>query len=423
MRNTSWLLIILVVVIGSAVGIVGGTLLATMKIMPGGISFREIFQKPFGGQRYVRILMVGEDNTGRGRKAGHGLSDTLVVMAIDTQTKEVRAVSIPRDTMVEVPGHGTCKINAANVHGGPELARSTVQSILGLDGTDNKIDYYIATTTEGLRGMVNMLGGVYIAVDENMHYVDHRGHLNINLTASKVKQLLNGDEAEQYVRFRHDTWGDSGYRIVDGKKIPAGRIVRQQKFMRALANRVIGMPNRDDRLNFLTNAQEKGYIVSDLKINDWKDLMTILSTFNPEKMNMAVLPGAPGNIHSASYWIPDLAKIPEVVASNLLFQGAGTMGGDDQPNPKIEVLNGTSVKGVAAQVADKLRTAGMDVERFANAPRTDYTDCCIITRKGRVAQVNRIAQMLGCRDIQEQSATPGKPDITVIVGSSYRDQL
>jgi len=422
MRNTSWLLIILVVVVGSAVGIVGGTLLATMQTLPG-VPFMEIFQKPFGGQRYVRILMLGEDNTGQGRKEGHGLSDTLVVMAIDTQTKEVRAVSVPRDTMVEIPNHGTCKINAANVYGGPELARSTVQSILGLDGTDNRIDYHVATTTQGLRGMVDMLGGVYIAVDENMHYVDHRGHLNINLRASREKQLLNGDQAEQYVRFRHDTWGDSGFRIVDGVKVPAGRIVRQQKFMRALANRVLGMPNRDDRLNFLTKAQEKGYIVSDLKINDWKDLMKILSDFNPEKMNMAVLPGAPGNIHGGSYWIPDLAKIPEVVASNLLFQGAGTMGGDDQPDPKIEVLNGTSVKGVAAQVADKLRTAGMNVEHFANAPRTDYTDCCIITRRGRVAQVDRIAQMLRCSDIQEESATPGKPDITVIVGSSYRDQL
>ena len=99
------------------------------------------------------------------------------------------------------------------------------------------------------------------------------------------------------------------------------------------------------------------------------------------------------------------------------------MGGDDQRDPKIEVLNGTGVKGVAAQVADKLRTAGMNVEHFANAPRTDYIDCCIITRRGRVAQVDRIAQMLRCSDIQEESATPGKPDITVIVGSSYRDQL
>jgi len=423
MRNTSWLLIILVVVVGSAIGIVGGTLLATMQMNPN-IPLMDLFRKPFDGQRYVRILMVGEDNTAHGRKDKHGLSDTLVVMAIDTQTREVRAISIPRDTMTEIPGHGTCKINAANVYGGPELARSVVQTLLGLDGTENKIDKYIATTTQGLRGMVDELGGVYIVVDENMHYTDHKQHLYINLRESPEKQLLDGDKAEQYVRFRHDTWGDSGFRIVDGKKVPAGRIVRQQKFMRALANRVLAMPNKDDRLTFLTKAQEKGYISSDLRINDWKDLMKTFSDFNPETISMAVLPGAPHTVGRASYWIPDQAKIAELVNTNLLFQGTGVMGGGtDQPAPKIEVLNGTGVSGVAKAVADKLRTAGMEVDKTGNAPKSDYVECCIITRRGRVTQVDQIAQMLNCKDIQEESAKPGKPDITVIVGSNYRNQL
>lgn len=421
MRNTSWLLIVLVVVVGAAIGIFGGTLLATMQSIPGG--FVQIFERPFGGQRYVRILMIGEDNTARGSKDKHGLSDTLVVMAIDTETKDVRAITIPRDTMVEIPGHGTCKINSANVYGGPDLVRGTVQTLLGLDGTENKIDHYIATTTQGLRGMVDDLGGVYIVIDKNMRYTDRRGHLNINLKASPEKQLLDGEKAEEYVRFRHDTWGDSGFQIKDGKKVPAGRVVRQQKFMRALANRVIGMPNRSDRADFLTRSQEKGYIMSTLHVNDWKALMNLFADFNPETMNMAVLPGSPGTVGRGSYWIPDMAKIPDVVNTNLLFVGAGVMGGDGQPAPKIEVLNGTGVRGVASAVADKLRTAGMEVDKTGNAPKSDYAECCIITRRGRITQVDQIAQMLQCRDIQEESATPGKPDITVIVGSNYRNQL
>ena len=367
MRRTSWVAILLVIVIGAGVGIGAGLFLAKwthiMRVtgtpwFGGG--------NPFGPKVYVKILMLGEDNTAKGRKDGNGLSDTLVVFAINMNTREIRGISIPRDTRVGIPGHGTCKINAAHVYGGPELTRKVVSDLLGVP-----IDYYLKTTTTGLRGMVDELGGVYMVVNEDMRYTDRRGGLHINLHASPNKQLLNGDQAEQYVRFRHDLHGDFGWEIKDGKRVPAGRVVRQQQFMQALANRVLAMPGNTERAEFLTNAYEKGYIVSDLNLWHWQKLADYFKDVTQQKIAMEVLPGSPQMVGKGSFVVPDMEKVPDVVECMLLFRGPAP----GQEMAKVEVLNGCGIGGVAKSVADKLKDAGFEVTRTDNAESSNYDRC------------------------------------------------
>ena len=402
--------IAIVIILGIAAGIGGGMYATHFVDLPGGIG--AMFAPVFGGKPYVRILMLGEDNTGSKKSGRHGLSDTLVVLAMDTKTKEIRAVSIPRDTRVEIPGHGTCKINAANVFGGPELSRDVIQSLLGVD-----IDYYVATSPAGLRALVDSVGGVYVIVDENMHYNDRHQDLHIDLHASPEKQLLNGRDAEGFVRFRHDRWGDSGWRIVGGKKVAAGRVARQQVFLRALANRILALPTKRERADVLNNAIERGFVQSDLNIKDWNALADLLKDIHPEKMKMAVLPGAPGNVHGGSYWIPDIEKIPAVVAEQLRFEGSS----EEDLTASVEVLNGSGVAGAAGKVAEKLKSEGFSVTKQGNAPDFTYDRCCVITRKGNTAGVLRIAKLLNCTDVREEAKADGRPDVTVIVGRDYTD--
>ncbi|MEN6355628.1 MAG: LCP family protein [Armatimonadota bacterium] len=414
MRGTSFWVIALVVVVGAALGVAGGSFLAV--ILPSmratGTGWESLLNGPFGNKRQVRILMMGEDDTSKRNANGYGLSDTLVVMAIDTKTKEVRAVSIPRDTMVEIPNHGTCKINSANVHGGPKLAMQVVQNLLGVP-----IDYYVMTNTTGLRGLVDLVGGVYIVVDKDMHYNDNHGGLHINLHASPDKQLLSGREAEGYVRFRHDATGDSGYKMKDGKMVAAGRIVRQQYFMRALANRVLSISTKRGRADVLRQAYEKKYIMSNLNLSDWDGLADFLKDFKPEEMTMNVLPGHPQNIHGASYWVADMDEAQLVISHNLLFLGSSS-----KDAPKIEVLNGSGITGAARRAAVKLQNAGFEVTHTDNAP-SDYPEGCIITHKGRTKPVEQIAKLMNCSDIREESKldSKNKADITVIVGRDYSD--
>lgn len=425
MKKTSWLAVLIVIVLGCVVGIAGGQFLAvlipSMRTTHTGIS--EIFHQPFEGKDVVRILLMGEDNTSKMRKDGYGLSDTMVVMAINTKTKEIRAISIPRDTKIDIPGHGTRKLNAANAIGGPEFARQVIQNLLGV-----KIDYYIEMNTAGLRSIVDLVGGVYIIVDENMHYTDHHQGLYINLHASPQKQLLNGQQAEGFVRFRHDVIGDSGYRLKDGKKVAAGRIVRQQQFIRALANRVLSMSKKRDRANFLQQAYDRKFIISDLNMKDWDGIVDYFKDINPEKIQMTVLPGGAGRINGASYWLPDYNEVPKVVAQNLLFQnpapqvqGQQTPDQQTQQQARIEVLNGSGIAGAAHKVADQLTKAGFEVARTDNAPKTNYRNCCIIAHKGRTEPVERIAQLLRCDNIREESSSDNSVDVTVIVGRKFSE--
>lgn len=403
-------IIAVVVLLGIVIGVVGGMYATHFVRAPGGLA--GIFARPFGGKQYVRILMLGEDNTGSKKTGRHGLSDTLVVLAIDMDTKELRAISIPRDTRVEIPGHGTCKINSANVYGGPELSRQVIQGLLGVD-----IDYYVATSPAGLRGLVDSVGGVYVIIDENMHYNDRHQDLHIDLHASTEKQLLKGSDAEGFVRFRHDRWGDSGWKIVNGKKVPAGRIARQQIFMRALANRILALPTKRQRADVLTNAVDKGFLQSNLNVKDWGELADYFKDIHPEKMKMVVLPGAPGNIHGASYWIPDIEKIPDVVAEQMRFEPSREI----DTNARVEVLNGSGVPGAAGKVADKLKSEGFQVTKQGNAPDFGYDRCCVITRKGQTASVLRIVKLLNCSEVREEAKGAGKADVTVIVGRDYSE--
>lgn len=404
--------IVAVVVVASVLGVLGGRYLASTL---GGFSISDVFRpSPLENKPIVRILMMGEDNTGSKKSGVHGLSDTLVVLAINNGStpKQIRAISIPRDTMVEIPGHRTCKINAANKFGGPELAKQVISGLLGVD-----IDYYIDTSTSGLRGLVDLVGGVYIIVDENMNYDDDAQDLHIHLRASPEKQLLKGRDAEGFVRFRHDRWGDSGWKIVDGKKVPAGRIARQQYFMRALANRILSIPTKRERARVLNEAYEKGYIVSNLQLNDWGALADFMKNVDPDKMGMAVLPGAPGNIHHASYWIPDTAKVPQVVAQQMRFEGVA----EDDMTASVEVLNGCGVPGVASKIADKLQKAGFTVTKQGNAPGFEYDRCQVITRKGSTAGVLAIVKLLNCTDLRQEKKGKGLPDVTVIIGRDYSE--
>ncbi len=413
MRGTSWVAVVVVVVLGSALGIAAGSFLAWWLPIANvtGTSFMDIVSGPFEGQGTIRLLVIGEDNTAGKATDRNGLSDTLVVMAIDTDNKQVRAISIPRDTRVDIPGHGKQKINHAHVYGGPDLTRTVIEELLGIE-----IDNYVKVTTTGLRGLVDLLGGVYINIDRDMHYVDRRGGLYIDLKATGEKQLLNGDEAEQYVRFRHDRHGDLGYTMEDGKRVPAGRVVRQQKFMRALANRVISLPTRRERAEFLRKAYEKKYLISDLDVVDWDGLADFFKDIDIEHIKMNVLPGEPRTVAGGSYWIVDDDDLAELVNINMYFAPL-----KEETVDGVEVLNGCGTAGVADKVAQLLTDEGFSISRTDNAPSFDYKRCFIITRKGKIEPVQRIAKLLDCDDIREEDADKGDVDVTVVVGKDFAE--
>ncbi|WP_420829099.1 LCP family protein [Brevibacillus fulvus] len=174
----------------------------------------------WGGTERVNILLMGVDR--RGQQEGVlPRSDSMMVVSIDPVSKKYDLFSVLRDTYVEIPGHGKAKINSALVDGGPELAMETVSEFTGL-----QVDRYVITDFEGFKGLIDTLGGVQVDVEKAMHYHDPTDKGLYDIDLEKGLQLLNGDQALQYVRFRHDAMSDFT------------RTERQRKLLGALAEKL-----------------------------------------------------------------------------------------------------------------------------------------------------------------------------------------
>lgn len=171
-------------------------------------------------------LIVGSDSRqgltdedierlGTGGDIGTGRTDTIMLLHIPNGGKAT-LVSIPRDSYVEIPGHGMDKINAAFVYGGPKLLATTVENATGL-----RIDHYAEIGMGGLAGITDAVGGVELCPPEPMQ--DPLANLDVQAGC----QVMDGPTALGYVRTRATAMGD------------LDRVQRQREFLSALMHQVV----------------------------------------------------------------------------------------------------------------------------------------------------------------------------------------
>lgn len=231
------------------------------------------------------ILLLGCDK----RSNDTGRSDTIMVAFLHSANKTIDLLSIPRDTYVQIPKTGErTKINHAYAYGGVPLARSTVENYLGIE-----IDNYAEIDFNGFKALVDALGGIEIDVEKDMKYRAEGIDLKAGL------QTLNGDQALQYVRFRSDAQAD------------IGRIGRQQKFMRALAEQLLDLSSvwkLPQLISAITNNAQ-----TDLTTEELLALATIYKDASIDNMQMEMLPGEGKYINNISYWIVDNDELTEIV--------------------------------------------------------------------------------------------------------------
>lgn len=156
------------------------------------------------------ILLLGTDE----RKNEASRSDTIIVAHFSQEDGKVKMVSIPRDSLVEIPGRGKDKINAAHAYGKEALIEETVENLLGIE-----IDYYAKVNFKGFTKLVEAIGGVDVNSKRSFYYEGH--------TFSVGKQHLDGKAALSYVRFRKNVDGDFG------------RIERQREVIENVIKKII----------------------------------------------------------------------------------------------------------------------------------------------------------------------------------------
>ncbi len=251
------------------------------------------FVFPFEPRRQ-NILLLGVDSNGADSDLWVGTrTDTIILLNIDPRTKTVNAISIPRDSKVYLPkGMGVQKINAAHAIGGIEMTIKTVEDTLGV-----KVDKYIMFHDEGVRAVVQALGGVDIFVEKNMRYNDNAGNLHINFT--KGHHHLTEKDVVEYLRFRHDATGD------------IGRTKRQQWFLRGLLAD-LQKPETITKIPKLIQVTSK-YVKTDMSAYEMTQYAGLAKHFDMDNIEIAMLPGAPNKHGYTSYWILDPDKTQDVV--------------------------------------------------------------------------------------------------------------
>ncbi len=211
-----------------------------------------------------------------------GLTDTLFIVRLEPTSQTIRLLSVPRDTRVNVSGYGWGKINGANVHGGPQVLVSTLESLTGL-----KLEGYAYLSLEALRDVTDALGGVQVNVPFAMKYQDTAAKLSIDLEPGL--QTLNGVQLEGFTRFRHDGMGD------------IGRVARQQDMLRAVSAK-LHTPQGIVNLPKAASALEKN-VRTDLERDDVAALLGMM--LNQSKLETYTVPGDFAYFGGRSYWEAD----------------------------------------------------------------------------------------------------------------------
>ena len=288
--------------------------------------------------RYQNILILGVDSNGPNTMPFSGVrSDTMILVNIDTHTKTINAISIPRDSKVYIAdGHGVQKINAAYALGGIELTKKTIEETLGI-----RIHNYIIVNAEGIRKLIDALGGVPINVEQRLYYNDYSGKLHVNL--DKGYQTLNGEQAEGYIRFRKDAMGD------------IGRVHRQQKFIKALIEQI----KTPEAVRKIPEALKIAnlYTRTDLNLYQMSQYAAMAREIDLNKVEFVMLPGAPNKKGIISYWILDPDKTQQII-NRLIYRQKSEI---DEKSLSIGIIYAKNKELDAMAIREDLKILGYNV--------------------------------------------------------------
>lgn len=239
--------------------------------------------------RTLNILIMGLDH-GMGRpEEGNRRSDVLMVAHLDLDRQKACLLSIPRDSYVNIPGHGRSKINDAYALGGAELARRTVETVTGM-----RIDRHLAMDFDEFRWLVDLFGGIPITLEEPIS--DPKLG---NIAAGS--QVLNGDQALIMARSREYPQGD----LV--------RVLNQQRLIIQALYQGKKMAAYPGAAWFLYVALDS--LDTDLTSDELIRLAREFASFPVVDVQGGVAPGRTGSAGGASVYFLDDAGLKELVDS------------------------------------------------------------------------------------------------------------
>ena len=367
------------------------------------------------------------------------LTDTIMVASYNPNTQKANLLSIPRDSYTgknTAKATASLKINALyNIEKTPEKTLKAVNEITGLD-----IKYYVIVKTEALIQLVDAIGGVEFNVPIDMKYDDPTQDLHIDLKAGTQK--LNGEKAEQVLRFRHSnpdkiTGQMSTYPSEYGND-DFGRMRTQRDFISALLKQTL-KPGNIFKLGEILEIAHKNVEIN-LELSYIKDYIPYAVEFNTDNLQTATLPGTTPDMkdtNNVSIFVINKKLSTELIQSmfyvdsteetedNTITNNINTSSNsisstttvkDDEL--KIELINGSGNTSKLEEAKTKLEEAGFTVKKTGKTSTISKT---VITNKKNATdeQLKNMKKALSAGSISTNKQASSQVDVTIVIGEDF----
>ena len=369
----------------------------------------------------IQVLIMGESGVD-----DYKLADTIMIASYNPKTQQASLMSIPRDTYVGSRNRNTATQNYLASYKINTVYRSgtnipeAIERINDLTGLE--LENYVIIDTDALVKLVDAIGGVTFNVPMDMDYDDTSQDLHIHLTAGE--QLIDGDKAEQLLRFRHNNDG-STYPTEYGQQ-DLGRMRTQREFITETLRQTLQIQNIFKLKEIIDIMAEN--VKTNMQIQDLKSYVPYAVKFDVNNLKTGVLPGEPEMCNGVSIYVADPDDTEDII--NELFLSNETPADTTQTSDTttsqttsqsntvtVEVLNGSGSSSNLKDVVNKLKEAGYTVSKQGTTNTTARTT--ITNRTNQSSTVtNEIKDILGVGNVTTGSNN-SNVDISIVIGEDF----
>ena len=382
--------------------------------------------QPWDSESRVTLLLLGVDYRDEEPDNGPPLTDTIILITIDTRSRTVGMLSIPRDLWVEIPGFGYHKINQAYSlgeanrlpTGGAGLAISTVEQFLDID-----IQFYAQIDFNAFIHLIDEIGGVKIEIPETIE-IDPLGDNNTKILQPGL-QTLPGDLALAYARTRNTIGSDFD------------RARRQQQVIMGARERVVSfeiLPTLLSKAPIIYGEISSG-AKTNLNLKQVIQLMWLAYQIPEENYRREIIGVNQVIFATSAQGMSILQPIPEEIFElrDKIYSAESSpsptiiaaMDSDERvtaENARVSLLNGTFTIGLAASTDEYLRDNNINVTEVSNADQV-YANTTIIDYAGKPYTLAFLAELLGVPQskIYQRFDPSSEVDIVILLGEDWAE--